>query len=115
MAATEEGDLEVRVIDLREDDDEEQDIRLFKRPAGKVLRELLPDPKLTGCQHFGFKEHKDAGGTRILGGHTNGSVSFQLAQIKVGQDTVPISIVLYIDWFFIKLGIPILPVYCEII
>ena len=39
MVAIEEGDLEV--IDLKEDGDEEQDVRLFKRPAGKVLRELL--------------------------------------------------------------------------
>ena len=36
MAAIEEGDLEV--IDLKEDGDGEQDVRLFKRPAGKVLR-----------------------------------------------------------------------------
>ena len=107
MAAIEEGDLEV--IDLKEDGDGNQDVRLFKLPAGKVLRELLSDPRLAGCQHFAFKEYKDARGARILGGHTNGSVSFQLAQpeLRVGKDTVPISIVLYIDGSFIKLGIPI--------
>ena len=38
MAAIEEGDLEV--IDLKEDGDGNQDVRLFKQPAGKVLREL---------------------------------------------------------------------------
>ena len=48
MAAIDEGDLEV--IDLKEDGDGEQDVRLFKRPAGKVLRELLADPRLAGCQ-----------------------------------------------------------------
>ena len=88
---------------------------LFKRPAGKVLWELLSDPRLAGCQHFAFKEYKDASGARILGGHANGSVSFQLAQLRVGKDTVPISIVLYIDGSFIKRGIPIRPVYCELI
>ena len=113
MAVIEEGDLEV--IDLKKDGDGEQDVRLFKRPAGKVLRELLADPRLAGCQHFALKEYKDAGGARILGGHTNGSISFQLAQIRVGTDTVPISMVLYIDESFIKRGIPILPVYCELI
>ena len=110
MAAIEEGDLEV--IDLKEDGDGNQDVRLFKRPAGKVLRELLSDPRLAGCQHFAFKEYKDASGARILGGHANGSVSFRLAQLRVGKDTVPISIVLYIDGSFIKRGIPIRPVTC---
>ena len=38
MAAIEEGDLEV--IDLKEDGDGNQDVRLFKLPAGKVLRVL---------------------------------------------------------------------------
>ena len=112
MAAIEEGDLEV--IDLKEDGDGEQDVWLFKRPAGKVLRDMLADPRLALCQHFAFKEYKDAGGARILGGHTNGSVSFQLAQIRVGTDTVPIFMVLYIDKSFIKRGIPIRLVYCEL-
>ena len=79
MAAIEEGDLEV--IDLKEDSDGDgnQDVRLFKQPAGKVLRELLSYPRLAGCQHFAFKEYKDASGARILRGHANGSVPFQLA------------------------------------
>ena len=112
MAAIEEGDLQI--IDLKEHGDGEQDVRLFKRPAGKVLRELLADPRLAGCQHFAFKEYKDAGGARIPGGHANGSVSFQLAQLRVGTDTVPISIVLYLNWSFIKRCIPICPAYCEL-
>ena len=51
--------------------------------------------------------YKDASGARILGEHANGSVSFQLAQLRVGKDTAPISVVLYIDGSFIKRGIPI--------
>ena len=105
----------MEVIDLKEDGDGNQDVRLFKRPAGKVLRELLSYPRLAGCQHFAFKEYKDASGARILGVHANGSVSFQLAQLRVGKDTVPISIVLYIDGSFIKRGIPIRLVHCELI
>jgi hypothetical protein len=45
---------------------------------------------------------------------SNGSVSFQLAQLKVGEDRegkVPDSIVLYIDGPFLKKGILIRPVY----
>ena len=60
MAAIEEGDLQV--IDLKEDGDGNQDVRLLKRPAGKVLRELLSKQRMAGCQHFAFKEYKDAGG-----------------------------------------------------
>ena len=48
MGAIEQGDLEI--IDLREEGDGDQDVRLFKRPADKVLRELLADPRLAGCQ-----------------------------------------------------------------
>ena len=58
MGVIEEGDLQV--IDLKKDGYSEQEVRLFKRPAGKVLRELLAD--LAGCQHFAFKEYKDASG-----------------------------------------------------
>ena len=74
MAAIEEGDLEV--FDLKEDGDGVKTSGC-SGAAGKVLRELLADPRLAGCQHFAFKEYKDAGGARILGCHTNGSVSFQ--------------------------------------
>jgi hypothetical protein len=42
-----------------------------------------------------------------------GSVSFQLAQIKIGTDKVTVSIVLYIDGTFLKKGILIRPVYSE--
>lgn len=112
MGAIEQGDLEI--IDLWKEGDGDQDVRLFKRPAGKVLRELIADPRLAGCQHFAFREYKDGSGARIIGGHANGSVTFQLAQIRVGEGTVPISIVLYIDGSFIKRGIPIRPVYCKL-
>ena len=36
-----------------------------------------------------------------------------MAQIKIGNDKVPVSIVLYIDGTFLKKGIPIRPVYSE--
>ena len=49
------------------------------------------------------------------GGHLNRSVTFQVAQAKVGPGKVPISIVLYIDATFIKQGIPIRLIYSEFI
>jgi hypothetical protein len=67
-----------------------------------VLLELVADERLEGCQHFAFKEYKNANGDCILGGHANGSVSYQIAQARVGPEKVPISIVLYIDATFLK-------------
>jgi hypothetical protein len=72
-----------------------------------VLLELVADERLEGCQHFAFKEYKNANGDCILGGHANGSISYQIAQARVGPEKVPISIVLYIDATFLKRWIPI--------
>jgi hypothetical protein len=52
---------------------------------------------------------------RILGGHANGSISFQLAQLRIRAEKVLISIVVYIMATFIKRGIPIRPIYCKYI
>jgi len=111
MRAVEEGEMDI--LDMWQDGDGEQDVRFFKRRVEIVLRELLADERLEGCQHFAFKEYKNSKGERILGGHANGSITFQLAQLRVGPGKVPISIVLYIDATFIKRGIPIRPIYCE--
>jgi len=111
MRAVEEGEMDI--IDMWQEGDGAQDVRFFKRKVEVVLRELLADERLEGCQHFAFKEYKNPKGERILGGHANGSITFQMAQLKVGPGKVPISIVLYIDATFIKRGIPIRPIYCE--
>ena len=112
MQAIEEGDVEV--IDLWEDGDGNQNVRLYKRPALKVLRAMLSDERLAGRQHFGFKLYKNSQGSSVLACDANGSVTFQLAQMLVGPespDTVQCSIVLHIGRTFIKRGIPIRPVY----
>ncbi len=93
--------------------DGNQKLELFKRLEEKVLRELVGDILLTGCQHFAFKEYLDSHGNRLFARHSNGSVSFQLAQIRVGADKVPVSLVIYIDATYIKRGIRIRPIYCE--
>ena len=43
MLAIEDGDI--KVLDLREEGERDQDVRLNKRPACKVLRELLSDDR----------------------------------------------------------------------
>ena len=49
-----------------------------------MLLELVADERLEGCQHFAFKEYKNANGDCILEGHANGSVSYQIAWARVG-------------------------------
>jgi len=112
MRAVEDGDIEV--IDVWEEGDGIQDVSFVKRKVAKVLMELLSDERMAGRQHFGFKLSTNADGDRVLGGDANGSVSFELAQIRVGAGTVPISIVIYIDATYIKHGIPIRPIYSKL-
>ena len=113
QAAIYSGDLQV--INMHKDGDRDgpQVLELFARPVEKVLRELIGDLRLAGHQHFAFHEYKDPHGNRLFAGDANGSVSFQLAQLKIGNDKVPVSIVLYIDGTFLKKGIAIRPVYSE--
>ncbi len=113
LRAIEDGDTEV--LDLWEEGDGLQDNTFVKQKASKVLMELISDECMAGRQHFGFQLSKDAKGNRVLGGDANGSVGFELAQIAVGPDRVPISIVLYMDGTYIKHGIPILPIYSELL
>ena len=66
------------VHNMWQEGDGEQDVRFFLRKVEDVVRELVADELLEGCQHFAFKEYKNTNGDRILGGHANGSVSFQI-------------------------------------
>ena len=95
-------DRQMDILDMLQEGDGEQDVRFFKHKVEVVFRELLADDGLKDCQFYKFKEYKNANGDRILGGHANGSVSFQIAQSRVGPSKVPISIELYIDAIFIK-------------
>lgn len=112
MRAVADGQMDI--LDMWQEGDGQQDVRFFKRRVEVVLRELLADERLKGSQFYSFKEYKNSRGDRILGGHANGSVTFQIAQTRVGPGKVPISIVLYIDATFIKRGIPIRPIYCKL-
>lgn len=106
-----EGDIQT--VDLWTEGDGRQEVKLYKRPIEKVLRELLSDTRLRGCQHFKFRLYRTATGERIFGGDSNGSITFQIAQLLVGEGIVPISIVLYIDGSWIKNSISIRPIYCK--
>ena len=81
---------------------------------GIPVQPLLSDERMAGRQHYGFKLSTNADRDKVLGGDANGSVSFELAQIRVGPGTVPISIIIYIDATYIKHGIPIRPIYSEL-
>ncbi len=86
-------------------------MELCKCPVEKILHELMADIRLAGSQHFAFHEYKDLCSNRLSAGHSNDSVSYQLAQPKDGEGKVPVSIVHYIDGTYLKKGIPIRPVY----
>jgi hypothetical protein len=98
-AATDCSDLEI--ISMRVEGDGAQNPKLFKRPIEKVMRELIGDMRLAGKQQYAFQEYKDPHGKRLFAGDANGSVSFQLAQLKSGC-TKFLSIVIYIDSLFLK-------------
>ena len=106
------------IWDKWEEGDGRNDCSFYQRPLQKVLEELLSDKRLEGHQHFRFEAKYDSKGDRILGGDANGTLSFQLAQLRIGPDKVPVLIVLlpllYIDKTFILRGIPIRPVYCKL-
>ena len=55
QASIDSGD--VQIIDMHAEGEGEQVLELFKRPVEKVLRELMADMRLAGCQHFGFQEY----------------------------------------------------------
>ncbi len=105
------GDLEI--ISMHKEGDGAQKLELFKHPEEKVLRELISDIQLAGCQHFAFKEYLDPHGNRLFASHANGSICFQLAQLRIGEGKVPVSLVIYFDARYIKNGIPIRPIYCK--
>ena len=88
------------------------DVTFVKRKLEKVLRELMADPLLAG---HGFKLQANPRRERIYACEANGSVAFQLAQLSMGPDTVPMALVAYIDGTFMKRGIGIRPIYCEYI
>jgi hypothetical protein len=109
QASIDSGD--VQIINMHAEGDGEQVLELLRRPVEKFLLELMADIRLDWCQHFGFQEYKDPRGNRLFAGQSYGSVSFQLAQLKVSEGKVPLFIVLYIDGTYLKKGILIRPVY----
>ena len=58
-------------ISMHVEGDGAQNPELFRRPAEKVLRELIGDMRLAGHQHFYFHEYQDSSRNRIFAGHAN--------------------------------------------
>jgi hypothetical protein len=73
-----------QVLNMHKDGDAPQILEFSRRPVETVLCELIGDMPLACHQHFAFHKsrYKDPHGDRIFAGDVNGSVSFQLAQIK---------------------------------
>ena len=103
--AIDEGEFDI--FDMGKEGDGHQDVKFFKQNLEKVIRELMPDIRLAGNQHFGFKLFKNSQGERIYGGDANGSVSLDLALLRIGLDRVQLSLVFYINAKFMKNGIPV--------
>ena len=82
----------LEIISMHQEGDGDQKLELFKRPAEKVLRELISDIRLAGCQHFAFKEYLDPYGNRLFAGHSNGSVSFQPTQLLICEEKFSVSL-----------------------
>jgi hypothetical protein len=101
------------IIDMWEEGGGDQDVTFVKRKLEKVMRELIAYPRMAGHQHLGSKLQCNSKGERIYACEANGSVTFQLAQLSMGPDTVPMALVAYIDGTFMKRGIRIRPIYCE--
>ena len=96
---------------MRESDrDGDQDLTFWLRSLEEVLKEVLGDERMAGHQHFSFEMSESEDGHREFGA-SNGAVSFQIAQIRCGEECVPVSLVIYIDGSFIKHGIPVKPIY----
>ena len=57
---------------------------LFMRPVQKVLRELMADIRLAGCQHLHFTSTRTSVATDVLQGPQQISI-FQLAKYKLGK------------------------------
>ena len=109
QASINRGDIEI--INMHTEGDGEQVLQLFMRQVEKVLHELMADIRLAGCQHLHFTSTRTTGSvaTDFLQG-TPTDQYLSISQIQVGEGTVPVSIVLYIDSTYLKKGIPIRPV-----
>ncbi len=108
-AAIEQGKLNSH--NMRESNlDGDQDLTFWLCALEDVLREILGDEQMDGHQEFRFKISRTEEGERRFGASI-GAVPFQLAQVLCGPDCVQVSLVIYIDGSFIKLGIPVKPIY----
>ncbi len=66
---------DLEILSMHKEGDGAQKLELFKRPAEKVLQDLMPNIRLAGSQHFAYKEYLNPHGNRLFASHANGSVS----------------------------------------
>ena len=100
------------VVDLHKAGDGDQELTCILRDPVKVFRELIADPRASGSQYLGYRELRDATGSRIFY-HSNGSLNYQEAQIRAGSGLIPVSVKIYIDATFGKSHMEYRPVYSK--
>jgi hypothetical protein len=87
---------EVYSVDVRIDGDGDPEVLFWTRRPEDVIREIMADTRFDGHQALGFELYTNENGDRVFG-ESNGSLSFQMHAAEIGPDTVPVSIVLYVD------------------
>ena len=77
-------DKMIKSFDMRESSrDGDQDLTMFMREVEEVVREIMGDSRLKGCQHYKFEaEFDDADGELLWGGEASAGVAFQVGQIR---------------------------------
>ncbi len=68
---------------------------------------------MAGHQGYWFKLQANPRGERIYACEVDRFVAFQLAQLSMGPDTVPMALVAYLDGTVMKRNIGIRPIYYE--
>jgi hypothetical protein len=93
--------------------DGDQDLTMFMREVEDIVRNIMEDSRLKGHQHYRCEMELDPDHRRetLVGWGGQRWRCFQIGQLRLGDGTVPLAIVIYIDGSFIKNKIAVKPIY----
>ena len=96
------GDIEI--INMHTEGDGEQDIGTVYAPSGEGPAQAYGRHTLGWCQHLHFTSTRTTGSVAadFLRQGTPTDQYLSISQIQVGEGTVPVSIVLYINGTYLK-------------
>jgi hypothetical protein len=139
MEAIEDG--RIRCFNMQKGPaDRDHDLNFWARELEDVVREIMEYPQavFNGNQHYKFEMDLDETGKRLFGSEANDSVAFHIGHLtvhtcimmvhtstlcttlhyyvfcRVGDRTVLLAIVEYIDGRFVQLKIPVKPIYATV-